>query len=397
MTRAVIGITIVMGVAWASWAQAPKPPATATATATASASAPAPAMTPPSPTGVARALILAGLAGPDGPEAKTYARAMADWANRFQAVLTGKCGLKPQDVVVLSEAADAKASPPRAQATLANVRAAMERFAQAMGPNDQFVLVMLGQGQINEPVGKICLSGEDLKADELHQLLDKLPSQRTAIINCISGGAEFLKNYLTAGRVVITAAGAEQDGLQTYFAEFFLQGYEAGGADADKSGQIDLLEAYAYGAHQTANFYHNQYLVQEKQQKLKPGEPLTWIVRGKQTRAIWRRLYEGTSNQFAATEAMAKVMPKDAPPMPANLDEEADAEPKFGRFGPNWYNRRVLGEHARLDDTTDTKKSLFLWKPYEFEDLPKTVDPGAPTSLARTIVIGKPDYKPKAS
>jgi hypothetical protein len=257
-------------------------------------------------------------------------------------------------------------------------------MSKTLERQDQFILILAALGQINEPVGKLCLPGPDLEADDLAERLGKLPTSKIVIINTAGGGADFLKGYLSDGRVILTAAGAESDGSQTYFAEFFLRGYETARADADGDRIINMLEAYVYAGKETCNFYHRQYMLLAKDQRLATGQPIPWLVRGKETREIWRRLYAGTSNVLAVPQRLEKGQE----PLPADLDNEPDPECKFGRFGPDWYYRRVLGERSRLDDTGSSVKAFFIWKPYEFEAVPDARFPGEETHLARRTVLG---------
>ena len=334
-----------------------------------------PASKPAPPT--VRAVLVAGLGG-----SKAYSRSLLDWTNRFHAVLTKRCGVPAKNVIVLTEAADAKAKPPRIKATVKNIREALAKVALAIREQDQFILFMVGHGQINEPVGKLCLPGPDLKADDLADMVDEVPTDNMVIINCSSGGAEFVKALAVSGRVLISGAGAGNDGTQAYFAEFFLRGYETGRADANKDKTTDLMEAYVYAARETANFYHRQYLMPAGGRRAE-GAANTWHVRGKETRAIWRKLYAGTNNKLG----MPTSRPGD-PPLP-NLDTEPDPKPKFGRFDRHWHNRRVLAEHARLDDDGG-RKGFFLWQPYKFQKLPAD-KPRNVGFLSRRTVLGKPE------
>ena len=332
----------------------------------------APVTRPADPPGVARAVLIAGLGG-----SKPYSRDLADWTRRFEAVLTGQCKVSAANTLVLTESGPEKLTKERAKSTIENFRAAMQKMAAAMNANDQFILFMAGHGQINEPVGKLCLPGEDLKADELADLLDLLATDRVVVINCASGGAEFVKTLAADDRVLISGAGAGNDGNQTYFAEFFLRGYETGEADADKDKQIDLLEAYVYAARETAWFYHRQYLVPPTGRQPEDA-PLMWDVRGRQTRAIWRKLYAGTRNQLSPRRRGA-----------GDPDKEPDPTPVFGKFDTHWHFRRVLAEHARLDDDA-SKKGFILWQPYEFKKLPP--DEGDQVGyVARRTVLGRPE------
>ena len=329
--------------------------------------------TRPKPKSVA--VVLSGLGG-----TTSYSRNLADWTRRFAAVLTGRCGLKASDVIVLAETADPKATPPWRKSTRENFRAAMAAAAAKLGPLDQFLLVLNGHGQINEPDGKLCLPARDIDSEELSEMLDLLPTRDVVMINTASGGAEFIDDCAADDRVLITGAGAGNDGTAAYFAEFLLRGYETGDADADKNKTIDLYEAYAYAARETADFYHRQYLVSTTRRD--PADPLVWLVRGRQTRKIWKRLYAGTPNVLGVPRRGP-----DDPPL-GDLDNEPDPQPKFGRFDTHWHNRRVLAEHARLDDS-GAKKGFYLWQPYKCQKPPPD-EPGNEGYLARRRVLGRP-------
>lgn len=338
--------------------------------------------------GTTRAVLVAGLGG-----SEQYSRLLLDWTARFHAVLTKHCGVSAENIAVLTEADDPKATPPRQKSTLENLKAAMAAAAKALRPRDQFILFLAGHGQISEEFGKLCLPGPDLKATELGDMLDALPAEQIVIINAASGGAEFLKSCLRAGRVILTAAGYETEGTQAYFAEFLLQGYETGRADANGDKALDMLEAYVHAARETANFYHRQHLCERpdlgRDVKPTPGKAY-WLVRGKETRALWRKLYAGTDNLLARPPKERDDSGKEVDTLPADLDAEPDPTPKFGRFDKHWAFRRLLAEHARLDDTPKPQNALFLWKPYEFAEVPKDLKPGETAFLARQTVLGKP-------
>ncbi len=339
-------------------------------------------------TGTTRAVLVAGLGG-----GEQYSRLLLDWTNRLHAVLTKQCGVPAENIVVLTEAEDAKATPPRQKSTLENIKAAMAAAAKALRPRDQFVLFLAGHGQISEEFGKLCVPGPDLKAAELGDMLDALPAEQIVMINAASGGAEFLKSCLRTGRIILTASGYETEGTQTYFAEFLLQGFETGRADANGDKAIDMLEAYVYAARETANFYHRQHLCERPDlgREVKPDPTKAyWLVRGKETRAVWRKLYAGTNNILARPQKERDDTGKEVDNLPADLDSEPDPTPKFGRFDKHWAYRRLLAEHARLDDTPKPQNALFLWKPYEFADVPKDPKPNETGFLAKRTVLGRP-------
>jgi hypothetical protein len=337
----------------------------------------------------ARAVILSGLGG-----SEMYTRNLMDWAKRMNSVLTKKCGLAQKNIIILAEKEDLKGTPKIEKSTAENFRKAMEKTGKALGPNDQFILFIAGHGQINEEPGKLCLPGPDITTSEVGELVDALPTEKIVIINAASGGADYLKRYMKTGRVIITATGYETEGTQTYFTEFFIRGYETGEADLNKDKKIDLLEAYTYSTRWTTNFYHRQYLVKkpnlgDRRKKPEPGKTY-WLVRGKETRKIWRRVYGGTNNIPGIPPAQKNQEGEVVNALPADLDNEPDTEPKFGRFDFHWHNRRMLAEHARLDDLEDSEKAFFLWKPYKFQKPPVNAQPGETGYYARKTVLGKP-------
>ena len=164
--------------------------------------------------------------------------------------------------------------------------------------------------------------------------------------------------------MLLTASGVEADANQTYFAEFLVRGFEEKRADANHDGAVDLLEAYVYAARETANWYHRQELLDPKTK--------VWEVHGKETRALWKKLYAGTAQKL-----------KD----PADQNDP-DEEPEFGDFGPKWHNRRILTEHAQLKDL-EGEEAFSLWKPYEFEK-PPAAGPGQLGNWAKRTVLGRP-------
>jgi hypothetical protein len=353
-----------------------------------------PAEAPAKGTAVTRAVLVSGLGG--SPQCS---RLLLDWVTRFHAVLTRQCGVGADHIVVLTETEDPRATPPRQKANAGNFQAAMRKMAQVLRPQDQFVLFVAGHGQVNEEAGKLCVPGPDLRAGEVGELLDALPAQELIIINAASGGADFLKSCLRAGRVVLTATGYETEGTQTYFAEFFIRGFETRQADLNQDHVIDLLEAYAHAARETAHFYHRQYLLESPDlgQDVKPtAGKIYWLVRGKETRAVWRKLYADTDNLMARPRKQSGDEGELADNLPANLDDEPDPTPQFGRYDQHWQNRRVLAEHARLDDNGASKDAFFLWKPYEFQNVPKDPKPGETGYVARQTVLGRPLEEAKA-
>ena len=330
--------------------------ATMAARAADNAAAP-PAKDPPPTT---RVLVLGGLSG-DARGA--YARNMRDWIKRFVALMQW-AKVPAGNITVLAEAADPAAKPPVGRSTLVNVRAAFERIAKEIGPRDQFVLFLVGHGTVTEPVGKLCLPGPDLNADELAKRLDGLLTRQVVVVNCASGAAEFLSKVARPGRVVVSATGEPGEGIQTYFAEFFLLGYETRKADRSGDGRITVLEAFNWAAAECVDWYHRQLGVKLK---LPKGSKVQYLsVRGKETCRLFKKFYEGTNLKLHES----------------SQPDELDSDPAGGGKG------RETTELASLEDRGEPTKAAVHWVRNEHVHLEGK--PGQQGHVAAATVLGSP-------
>jgi len=320
----------------------------------------------------ARALVISSqTVNPNSP----YARNMRDWVGRFVKLLKDKAGLPAGNVRVLAETADAKAQPAVTQCTLENVRGAFETLRKELQPGDQFVLIIIGHGIVTDPVGKLCLPGEDLKATVLADLLDKLPTRRIVIVNCASAGAEFLEKYSSPGRIVISATGNLGEGNQAYFAEFFLRAYETGKADRNRDGTVTVLEAFNEASHRCINWYHRQYII-PKEENAPPG-PREIEVRTAEARRLFTKFYAGAKDVVMVTP---------------QVDEDENTDPACGEL-ENLQQRRESGEHASLEDRGENDGTL-TWTRNKHQ--PLEGKRGEQGELAARTVIGSPALLPRA-
>jgi hypothetical protein len=320
------------------------------------------------------ALLIGGkTVNPEG----AYARNMNDWLARFHKILCAH-GVPQANIRVLADAA-AKPGLKAGSSTLENVRAAFGDLERALRARDQFVLFIVGHGTVTEPVGKLCLPGPDFKATELASLLNGLRAGRVVVINCASGGAEFLAKYACPGRVVISATGIPGQGCETYFAEFFLLGHESKEADRDRDGRITLLEAFNWSAGECVNWYHRQYQRGSVEREGTKVVRRTIEVQGKRTRRIFRKLYAGTTVRMA----------------PGGDPNEPDKEPEFGviegGYGSVWNFRRETTELASLEDRGEEKGALH-WVANKHVIL--NGKPGEQGAVARRVVLGRPELLP---
>jgi len=133
---------------------------------------------------------------------------------------------------------------------------------------------------------------------------------------------------------------------------------------------VTLLEAYNWAAGQTAYWIVRQKLAD-------PG----WRVEGKESVAIFLKLCEGAPGEPASRQLGPGSRP-DAP------DKQYAFRPEGGRIDDFWRGRRVITEHATLEDCGEESGVSALggagYKPLAGRKA------GEPGHLARQIVLGRP-------
>jgi len=273
----------------------------------------------PSEAGQSYALLVGGLGGQE-----PYGRWYTDWLSRFQTYLTASAHLPASNVTMLSGK----------DATFEAITAALGTFAQRAKPQDQLILFIVGHGEINGDAPTLSLAGPDPTAQQLAALLNAFPAKNQVILNFSASSGDFLKSLSAPGRVNLTATSPTEL-EEPVFAEFFLRGLESKRADADKNGNITMLEAYNWAAQQTALW------IGRWQQT---GDPLQtdvthWKASGKETVEIFEKLYAGSPSR--QLDASSDRTAADAP---------IDLVPPDGQVTGDWASRRVVDEHALLED-----------------------------------------------
>jgi len=321
---------------------------------------PAEPVPPPSP-GQTFALLVGGMAGQE-----PYNQWYNDWEDRFQKYLVNTAGVPAANVTVLSGN----------KATAESIILALEKLSRQVKPQDQFILFIVGHGELNSGNPTLMLPGPDLSVDKLSAALDSIPSKDQVILNLSASSGDFLKHIVSPVRVNITATSPTELN-EPVFAEFFLRGLESKRANPDKNGgDINLLQAYNWAAQQTA-----LWIVRWQQtgpdKITDSSDPTTWKANGKETIEIFEKLY-------------AKVPTRKLDPSSNRNAEDAALElvPPNGDVTGDWAGRRVVDEHALLEDCgQEIGVSMITDK--GFQPI-LGAKPGDPGYAAGHTVLGKP-------
>ncbi|MES3007650.1 MAG: pre-peptidase C-terminal domain-containing protein [Pseudomonadota bacterium] len=186
-------------------------------------------------------------------------------ATRARDALINGAGMSPDNAITLLND----------QATVGNLRAAIDRFAAQIDPEDTFVLFYSGHGSRSDRSGgpdnadpdgldeSIVLYDGEVLDDELNGLFSNVAAGTTLLVldSCFSGG--FAKDFISRpGRMGLfsseedvtsqVAAKFRAGGYLSVFFEEALEGY----ADFDENGELTALELSEY--------LHNRFRVDVK-------------------------------------------------------------------------------------------------------------------------------------
>lgn len=192
------------------------------------------------------AVIISGASG----EA-TYEKQFAKWTNDLVTRLTSDLGFADDQVRLLTEKPEGKAT----RTTAEEVKRTFAALKTQLNANNALFIFLIGHGTWDGKEAKFSLVGPDLSAGEYNSLLSALPTQRIVIFNMASASGEFIKPLAAKGRMIVTSTRSGQEQNATRFPEFFLNALSTPDADADHDGHISVLEAFAYARRLTAEFY----------------------------------------------------------------------------------------------------------------------------------------------
>ncbi len=335
--------------------------------------------------GTTHALIISGL-----PATPVHADRFADWSARARTYLAGKAGVPMDNTAVLGKGA-----------TRQDVLNRLGKLAETVRHDDQFVLMIFAHGDINdsgEP--KYALTGPDLSAAELAEALNAIASTNQVVIDCTGASGDALEKLSATNRVVI-AATSPGENQTSVFGEFFLRGLESGDADGEaapnagaRDGHITLLEAYNHAAIENARWIRRIWAYSPPEGAAPPADPTEytprqWRVEGRQSVAIFRKLYEapeGTPGRKPLAPGSKANVPD--PDIPLTTPSGEDGTP--GQF----HNIRQLTEHATLEDAGQGV-AIAAVRGGEYQPLAGKAD-GEPGARARRVILGKPDLLPPA-
>ena len=216
------------------------------------------------------------------------------------------------------------------------------------------------------------LPGPDLTAEQLSSALAGIAAKNQIILNLSASSGDFLKSLVAPGRINL-AATSPTELKEPVFAEFFLRGLESKRADTDRKNSISLLKAYNWAAQQTV-----LWIARWKQTGSGEAPPILWKADGKETVAVFEKLYPDIPGRKLDPSSDRK-----------SEDAAVEIQPPAGQLTAAWVGRRVVDEHAMIEDNgKETGVAALGEKGFQPILGEKANDPGY---LAGQTILGRPN------
>jgi len=273
-------------------------------------------------------LVIAGLGG----EAQ-YEERFTQWSQTMAGAAVTATGNKDSVVRLAGEGATREA-----------ITRELTRIARAVGPGDQFMLLVVGHGSFDGNDYRLNLPGPDMTGTELLTLIDRIPAGvPQLIVNGTSTSGAIADKWARANRVVITATRSGGERNAARFGGFWAEAMTNEAADRDKDGAVTAQEAYDYAVRRVADAFKADAALLTEHAKLTGSDPGRFVVARLGAAALFasdaelialRRQQNGIEGRLAELK-----------PLKADLPRE------------EYYNRiePVLLELAKLGEKVDAR------------------------------------------
>lgn len=197
-------------------------------------------------------LVIAGVGGDEEhvKEFNKYALTIMDAARKH--------GMADANITYLGENPEQSGGRMKARATRENVTKAFGDLAARAKAIDEVFIVLIGHGSFDGRLAAFNLPGPDLTADDYAMLLKKFPTQKIAFVNTASSSGAFVQALAGPARTIVAATRTGGERNETRFAQYFVEAFDADGADRDRNGRVSVQEAFDYAAQKVKAAYEQE-------------------------------------------------------------------------------------------------------------------------------------------
>lgn len=193
-------------------------------------------------------LVVVGVGGE-----KRLADAFHGWAATIARAATARFGIPDSLVTVLGE--DSTRAGVQGRSTRDNVLRHLARLVASSRPGDRLVIILFGHGATQEATARFNVPGPDLSAEDFRTALAPLRDVAVVFVNTTSASGDFVKALSAPNRTIIAATRSGREQNATLFPAHFVAALTQEGADSDKDGRVNLLEAFTYARREVARVF----------------------------------------------------------------------------------------------------------------------------------------------
>lgn len=212
-------------------------------------------------------LIVAGLGGEPG-----YAESFRSWSEALLSAAEKRLGIPRSRLTYLTETGDKGAGQVDGRSNRERLQKAFEQAAKRCRPGDTFAVVLFGHGSGAGEEARVNLPGPDASARDFASWLAPFALQRVVFVNTASASGDFQKVLAGSNRIILTATKSSQERNEAVFGRYFSEAFSTDAADADKNGQVSILEAFEAAKARVATEYERERRLLTEHAALEDGE-----------------------------------------------------------------------------------------------------------------------------
>jgi hypothetical protein len=199
------------------------------------------------------AILVAGISGDQALQEEFLKE-----IGRLRTILEGQLRFERQRVIALFEDPAKAPGVVQFKSTRENLEKVGQDLTGRVGKDDIVFVFLIGHGSSDAKGYKLNLVGPDPTADELAEMLYKIPAQRFVIVNTTTCSGASVDALSRPGKIVVTATKSGSEKNQTHMGGFFVEAFENNNADQDKNGRVSILEAFSYAVLKVEEWYNKE-------------------------------------------------------------------------------------------------------------------------------------------
>lgn len=130
-------------------------------------------------------------------------------------------------------------------------------LALKMADNDRAAIYLIGHGSFDGEQYKFNISGPDITAGDLSDILQQFPGKNHFLLSTSSASGAVLEPLENDSRIIITATRNGNEKNATEFGAYFAEALSSEEADLNKNNNISVQEAFDFAERKVTDFFES--------------------------------------------------------------------------------------------------------------------------------------------